>query len=408
MRVSTDQPPPSSFESARQHFLEGLALLEAGAFDRARVAFEASLQLVPGRSSTLINLAATLLRLDEPALALSHADAVLRQDRDAVEAWLHRAHALAQLNQHAHALAAFDEVHARDAAHAMAWTGRGHVLREVGRLQEAADAFKAAVVHGGDATLHAYYLSAVSDASTLTPIAARPPRTYVESLFDSYADGFDQHLTQSLGYDAHEHLAKLLIDKASSVPRPDAVNGGSAAKPWRSVLDLGCGTGLSGPYLHPYAHRLVGLDVSSGMLAKARERAIYDELVHDDASDWLARTEERFDVVVATDVFIYVGDLAAVFSGVQRVLSEAPSATYLAFTLECPDDLHQGFRLMANLRYAHSLAYVRALARKHGLAELACESGAVRREQGLAVPGHYLVFCGPHTGGGGHVPQYVR
>lgn len=418
--MNTEPTSPVDFESARAQFLEGLAHFEDGAFVLARAAFDASLQLMPGRPSTLINLAATLLRLDEPEMALLRADAVLAQDVDAVEAWLHRADALARLSRHDEALMAFNEVHARDAAHAVAWTGRGHALRETGQLVQAAEAFRRAIEHGGDAALNRHYLSAVSQASDTLPTSAHPPRAYVEALFDGYAHAFDDHLTKSLGYDTHERLVRLLLAQMG-LGLPGAATGTGVVGTARArVLDLGCGTGLAGAHLRPHAQRLVGLDLSSGMLAKARERAVYDELVHDDAAAWLARTDEAFDAVVATDVFIYVGDLSDVFAGVQRALARAASAarlqtadarhafTHLAFTLECPADLHDGFRLMPNLRYAHSLAYVRALAQAHGFTEIACEPAIVRHEQGQAVPGYDLVLRGPHTGGGDQVPQYVR
>jgi len=45
------------------------------------------------------------------------------------------------------------------------------------------------------------------------------------------------------------------------------------------VLDMGCGTGLVGQYLHEYGFRtIVGVDASSGMLQKAQEKGVYTDL----------------------------------------------------------------------------------------------------------------------------------
>ena len=47
---------------------------------------------------------------------------------------------------------------------------------------------------------------------------------------------------------------------------------------WRRCVDLGCGTGLMGPLLRPHTGCLCGVDLSQGMVQKARERGCYDEL----------------------------------------------------------------------------------------------------------------------------------
>ena len=44
------------------------------------------------------------------------------------------------------------------------------------------------------------------------------------------------------------------------------------------VLDAGCGTGLCGALVAPFARRLLGVDLSEGMLAHAMEKSVYHEL----------------------------------------------------------------------------------------------------------------------------------
>ncbi len=76
------------------------------------------------------------------------------------------------------------------------------------------------------------------------------------------------------------------------------------------VLDAGCGTGLCGPLLRPYASRLVGVDLSGGMLDHARRKEIYTDLVQSELTEFLAAQQRAFDVIVAADTLVYFGDLA--------------------------------------------------------------------------------------------------
>ena len=76
---------------------------------------------------------------------------------------------------------------------------------------------------------------------------------------------FDSKLAK-LSYRAPALVAAMLEDS------------GVEASKSLDVLDAGCGTGLCGPLMAPYARRLVGVDLSAGMLAQAKEKNVYDEL----------------------------------------------------------------------------------------------------------------------------------
>ena len=102
------------------------------------------------------------------------------------------------------------------------------------------------------------------------------PQAYVARLFDDYAPRFDKHLTKNLGYRAPALIAEALSAVASG-------------RRFASALDLGCGTGLMGEALRGRVDRLTGVDLSAAMIAKARERGVYDELVVGDAAAMLGR-----------------------------------------------------------------------------------------------------------------------
>ncbi|HSC65768.1 MAG TPA: methyltransferase domain-containing protein [Caldimonas sp.] len=364
------------FEQAKAHFFAALGRQQAGAFAEAERLYRQSLECVPGRASTLINLAAVQLRLNRPGDALQSADGALAAERDSVDALLHRATALAQLGRPHDALATFRRLLVIEPRHAAAWSGCGTVLREAGELVAAAHAFREALRHGGEDTdepLDAFYLASV-EAGATAPTA--PPRAYVAGLFDGYADDFESHVVGQLHYQAHRRLVERLLAAAGASTR------------FESALDLGCGTGLCGPIVRPLTARLTGVDLSSRMLNRARALAVYDRLVHADIVEFLAANEERFDLVVAADVFIYVGDLTRVFALLERAMTHG----VFGFTVEALDDDSADLRLLPSLRYAHSRASLVRLAAQHGLEVAVLERAPVREEQGEPVHGLYVVL----------------
>ena len=355
-----------TFGQARQHFLDGLAQFEAGRIEQAEAHFEAALALVPGRVSTLVNLGATRIRLGRPDAALPLLAQALAAEPDDADAWMHRGIALAELGRHGEALLAFERQSALRPDDAQAWTNRASVLKALSRRDEAAAAYRQAMAHGGDAALNSYYLAALTGADP----PRTPPRRYVERLFDDYAETFDAHLVGALGYRAHRLMLEPLQGQA---------------RRFRHALDLGCGTGLCGALIRAVAARADGVDLSAAMLAKARALGVYGQLEQADLVAHLGHTDQRHDLVVAADVFIYVGALEAVFSGVQRVLE--PGGTFCFSAEQATGDAD--FELRPSLRYAHSERYLRAVAAQSGFDVERMVSQPIREDQRRPIPGLY-------------------
>ncbi len=162
---------------------------------------------------------------------------------------------------------------------------------------------------------------------------------------------------------------------------------------FRTALDLGCGTGLCAPLLQPHCDAIDGVDISSEMLEQAAKLGLYRELVHADIGEFLSSRssspQHAVDLVVAADVLIYVGDPAAVFRGVARLL--APGGLF-AFTVELPSKTEEDkdLQLLPSLRYAHSERYVRRLAAQCGLDVDELRAGPIRHEHSRPVPGLYV------------------
>ena len=129
--------------------------------------------------------------------------------------------------------------------------------------------------------------------------------TYVRRLFDQYAARYDMSLTERLAYRGPA-LLREAVEKA--------MRAAGRVLRFRSMLDLGCGTGLGGAAFRPVADRLVGVDLSPAMTAQAETKSLYDRLVTADLTDFLvaeAGNAAKHDLVLAADVFVYVNDLGA-------------------------------------------------------------------------------------------------
>ncbi len=354
------------FEQAKFQFKTGLACFEAGQYLEADRHFEAALALVPGRVSTLVNLAATRLKLSRPQAALDAADQVLAVEPDNIDACLHRAIALSELGRSEQALPAFERLLALRPAFAPAWCARGDILRELGRASDAEHAYRQALSHGADPELIGYYRAALGTQQS----PAASPRVYVEALFDAYASQFEEHVVEALHYRAPEVLTQALPDLH--------------AGRFRSALDLGCGTGLCGLRVKLLADRLVGVDLSSQMIEQARAHGVYDQLVHADITEHLRHCGERHDLVLAADVFIYIGDLSPIFAAVSEVMW--PGGVF-CFSTEAASRQARGFELLPSLRYAHAESYLRELAAQHGFEVVKLSREAIREDQRQAIEG---------------------
>jgi predicted TPR repeat methyltransferase len=197
--------------------------------------------------------------------------------------------------------------------------------------------------------------------------------TYVRRLFDQHAPRFEHSLLNRLAYSAPQKLLDAAITATGGQLRV------------ASMLDLGCGTGLAGAAFRPYVDRLVGVDVSSGMINQARAKGVYDLLVVSELVQFLtqeADTSAKYPLVVAADVFVYSSDLTPGATAAARVLD--PEGMF-AFTVEThPGD---GVVLQPTLRYAHGEHHVRTALASANLQPMLIERVSTRTEQGEPVSG---------------------
>ena len=129
-----------------------------------------------------------------------------------------------------------------------------------------------------------------------------------------------------------------------------------------TILDLGCGTGLSGMAFKGIAKRLIGVDLSSKMLEAASEKKIYDELVLSDMVIFLANQRTDYDLILAADVLVYVGDLRHLFIVVSQALR-----THALFVFNTEINAQGDFYMTQSGRFAHNKIYIDQLITENGL-----------------------------------------
>lgn len=278
------------------------------------------------------------------------------------EAYCGQGAALQRLGEFGAALDSYDRALELKPDYALAHYHRGNTLRSMGRNDDAVAAYRAALAHGDNPETIAFALASVGAGDT----PAALPAEYVRSLFDQYANHFDQHLVEVLDYQTPAYLDGLIRRTV-----------GAAGL---DTLDLGCGTGLCGSYLKAYSRSLAGVDLSQQMLDRAAARGLYDQLACDDVATWLDGQRQAWDLAVAADVFVYIGDLAPVFNGVQGALRPGG---HFCFTVEAGDGAD--YVLRPSNRYAHTLPYIKRLAAAHGFDILAAEPLSARQENGAPI-----------------------
>jgi predicted TPR repeat methyltransferase len=347
------------------HYQLGNALRKRGRAGEAMACYERAIALKPDHAEAHANLGTMLLDQRRLAAAKACFERALAIEPGAPEAWLGLGHVFQQAKQFDAALAAYDK--APDLAEA--WLGRGLALQRLKRSEQAIVAYRQALAKGGNAEVALYNLASLG--AEAAPLAT--PTQIVTKAYDQHAVHYDQDHLGALNYQTPDLLFDAMM---RFVPSRNL-----------DILDLGCGTGLLGARFHPLARTLIGVDISSGMLDIARQRQIYRNLVCGELIDFLQTQTEKFDLAVAADVFVYFGDLSPVFRGVHGALKDGG---FFGFSVEASEG--QDFVLRANLRYAHSLAYLRKLSEAHGFVLEMIETKVTRQEAGVDVVGTLAIL----------------
>ena len=355
---------------ARAHGGRALRHFRDGQLDEAVAEFRRAIDAAPGDPHLQYNLATVLHAQGEPADALAVLEDALTANPDEAKLHFGRACVLQAVGRLGEAVGAFRDAVALQPDYVDAWYGLGTAQQSQAEYADASASYQRVVALRPDHPAARHMLDALAGEAS-----DNPPPGFVRGLFDRYAPSYDVHLTGTLKYRAPELVASALQTTIGS-------------RQGLEVLDLGCGTGLSGAVLGPFAARLTGVDLSPSMLEIARSRGCYDELKCVDLIEFLdAAAPSSFDLIIAVDVLNYLGSLGPVFEGVARLLRAGGT---LAYTAElCEGD---GYGLATTGRYQHSLAYLNNLRERLSLRELATSHEVIRVEDGAPCDGLIAVW----------------
>ena len=334
-RWRRDLDPPETIEALRQRIAEGRGGLAA------RLAFADALLAAGDRTGAVASARETALLHPEIAVAA-----------------LGYGRALLQTEQLPSAIAEFQRALRLDPGLDEARFFLGSAWLEAGEAEKALEAF---------AALKADTPNLSEKIAKAEAIRARPrcDAGYVRHLFDQFSTDYDARMLEQLSYRAPQILRRL-----ADLTMP--------GRRGLAVLDLGCGTGLSGAAFKDLAARLDGIDLSPAMIEKAHSRGIYDSLRVSDIENGLAA--QSYDLAIAADTLVYLGDLSATLNTVERALK--PDGFFL-FTVEKKQS--EGFELGPKRRWRHSENYIRQLAKDWEIAGfLTC---APRMEASAPVDG---------------------
>jgi predicted TPR repeat methyltransferase len=347
----------------------GNMFLEHDRLDDAEQTYRRVLALRPEHASAHANLGLVLFRKRDLVGAEASLRQAIRLDPKNGEAYHNLGSVLSDAGRDDEALGALQHALALRPYDGGSYRRVGAALSTLGRLDDAAAIYKRWLELDPNDPVAEHMLRACSGQEP----PARVSDAFVRSTFDKFATSFDEVLHKL------DYRAPALVLQAVSAAL------GSAPAANLDVLDAGAGTGLCGPGLRAYARRLVAVDLSPAMLAKAAERGVYDQLDADELVRYMAARPAAFDVIVSADTLVYFGDLA---EALRAACLSLRSGGLVVFTVEhATDDPVQGYRLNPHGRYSHGRGYVERTLADAGFESIALEPAHLRREHRVPVDG---------------------
>jgi predicted TPR repeat methyltransferase len=354
--------------------------MESGRFEQAEAAYQRALELDDQLADALNNLGVLWSNRGRPDAAEHTLGRAIQLAPGSMSARLNLANHHLRFNRAGDAVRVCREALQKAPLHAglRETLARAHMRMDRADLAQAV--FQEWLALEPDNPQARYLLA----ACTGDAVPDRAPDAYIKDTFDAFAGSFDAKLA-ALGYQAPARAVEAVARRA-----------GAPRKALR-VLDAGCGTGLCGPLLAPFASHLTGVDLSQGMLRNAHARGVYDRLVQGELVAFLDRHRCEFDLIVSTDTLIYFGALEA-FAAAARAALRAGGQ--LSFSVEAHDDAEglPDFRLQTNGRYSHRRTYIERVLAAAGLAMFEMQSLVVRTELGAPVPGWLVSTLAPAPG----------
>ncbi len=355
----------------RAHFLLAKLLIDKKLYDDAEEHFQTMVSIQSNDINILTEILACWLERDQYEKAKIYCEKILKLAPDNIEILYNLGIIETKLNHPKEALFCYQKVLKINPDYFPALNNIAVLYLNLREVETAKTYFQKALKLQPDNKSIQYTLSALSGQQVFRDA----PQEYIKNLFDGYADHFEKHLKEGLEYKVPELLKQHLQAHIKE------------AKPNWNILDLGCGTGLSGQLFKSLAKTLIGVDLSPKMIEVAKQKNCYDELVVTDILSYLADKVEVFDLILAADVFVYQGDLESIFLACYKSLTKKG---LFAFTTE----IYEGkdFVMHATGRFCHSLEYVKKIAEKAGFTLLFHTRDKTRLQKDQSIEGYYFIL----------------
>ena len=344
--------------------LLGAANKGLGKLKEARNSFERVTILNPGYADGFNNLAVVLQEQGDVFNAAKAYQKAILIKPDYFEAHYNLGNALRHQGMLSDAIVSYKKALSLNPNYVDAHNNIGAILADQKKFDEAIIAYQRALLIDPSNSQARHMMSSLKGETT-----SSAPQEYVESLFDDYANRFDEALVGKLEY----QTPKILSDLIQNFDKRDTLG---------SILDLGCGTGLFGNEIRGNCENLEGIDLSKFMLNRAQHKNIYNKLHQADISYHLANARLDFDYFVAADVFVYIGDLSEIF---RLVRSNNQRRGKLVFSTEHLEG--RGFQLLNTGRYAHSQHYVEQLCAENNYRLTYFSTTNLRKDRGAVIVG---------------------
>lgn len=181
----------------------------------------------------------------------------------------------------------------------------------------------------------------------------------LSAAFDSMADFYD---------DANQDEAITFINMLENALIPIYANQNDL-----TALDIGCGTGLGAFALRGYTSngKLIGVDISKGLLKQAEKKEIYTTLENEEILSWVDKQTEPFDVLIASSSLPFFKDLDVAFAKFNRILKESGMFFFSVRRNTLNED---DIVLYPPFSYIFSERYVRNTLKKNGFEIVSIQS----------------------------------
>src|SRR5215831_11968244 len=342
----------------------GIVLQSDDRLDRAIESYRRAIAIDPSHANAHNNLGVLLRATGQPVAAESAYRAAIRLNPEHIDAYTNLGILLNGLKRTEEAAACYCKVITLRPKHREARKLLAVAHCTLGEIGKAVSIFE----EGPGNPIARHMLA----ACTGRDVPERASDGFIEATFDGFASSFEAKL-QRLSYRAPALIGAMLED--CGLERSHGLD----------VLDAGCGTGLCGAIVAPFARRLVGVDLSQGMLAHAKEKNVYQVLMKAELTEYLRHHGEAFDLIVSADTLVYFGDLNGMIAALAGALR--PNGL-VVFTLEhaVADSPGIDYRLELHGRYSHAQSYVEKLLTISGLQPELIQAD-LRTEAGAPVPG---------------------